>query len=34
VKFRTDVSRPVATPMAMKLNERKPDEEAYDPTIY
>jgi len=29
-----DESRPVATPMAMKLHKRKPDEEACDPTIY
>ena len=34
VKFRLDDSRPVATPMAMKLHKRKPDEEACDPTIY
>jgi hypothetical protein len=27
-------SRPVATPMAMKLHKRKPDEEACDLTIY
>jgi len=27
-------SRPVATPMAMKLHKRKPDEEACDPIIY
>jgi hypothetical protein len=33
-KFRMDKSRPVATPMAMKLHKRKPDEEACDPTIY
>jgi len=33
-KFRMDESRPVATPMAMKLHNRKPDEEACDPTIY
>jgi len=33
-KFRMDGSRPVATPMAMKLHKRKPDEEACDPTIY
>ena len=33
-KFRMDVSRPVATPMAMKLDKRKPDEEACNPTIY
>jgi hypothetical protein len=32
--FRMDKSRPVATPMAMKLHKRKPDEEACDPTIY
>jgi hypothetical protein len=29
-----DESRPVATPMAMKLHKRKPDEEACDPIIY
>jgi hypothetical protein len=34
VKFRMDESRPVATPIAMKLHKRKPDEEACDPTIY
>jgi len=33
-KFRMDESRPVATPMAMKLHKRKPDDEACDPTIY
>jgi len=33
-KFRMGESRPVATPMAMKLHKRKPDEEACDPTIY
>jgi len=33
-KFRLDESRPVATPMAMKLHKRKPNEEACDPTIY
>jgi hypothetical protein len=33
-KFRKDESRPVATPMAMKLNKRKRDEEACHPTIY
>ena len=33
-KFRMDESRPVATPMATKLNKKKPDEEACDPTIY
>jgi hypothetical protein len=27
-------SRPVATPKAMTLHKRKPDEEACDPTIY
>jgi hypothetical protein len=27
-------SRPVATPMAMKLHKRKPTEEACNPTIY
>jgi hypothetical protein len=31
--FRMDESRPVATPMAMKLQKRKPDEETCDPTI-
>jgi hypothetical protein len=29
-----DKSRPVATPMALKLNKRKPDEEACNPTMY
>jgi hypothetical protein len=29
-----DESRPVPTPMAMKLHKRKPDVEACDPTIY
>jgi hypothetical protein len=29
-----DESRPVATPMVMKLHKRKPDEEACDQTIY
>jgi hypothetical protein len=33
-KFRMDESRPVATPIAMKLHKRKPNEEACDPTIY
>jgi len=33
-KFRMDESTPVATPMAMKLHKRKPNEEACDPTIY
>jgi hypothetical protein len=33
-KFRMDECRPVATPMAMKLHKRKPNEEACDPTIY
>ena len=33
-KFRMDESIPVATPMAMKLHKRKPNEEAYDPTTY
>jgi len=33
-QFRMDESRPVATPMAMKLHKRKPDEEPCDPTIY
>ena len=32
-KFRMDESRPVATPMAMKLHKSKPDEEACNPTI-
>jgi len=32
--FRMDESRPVATPMAMKLHKRKPNQEACDPTIY
>jgi len=32
--FRMDESRPVATPMVMKLHQRKPDKEACDPTIY
>jgi hypothetical protein len=34
VKFRMDVSRPVATPRAMKLHKRKPDKVACNPTIY
>jgi hypothetical protein len=33
-KFRMDESRPVATPMAVKLQKRKPDKEACNPTIY
>jgi hypothetical protein len=33
-KFRRDEIKPVATPMAMKLHKRKPDEEACHPTIY
>jgi hypothetical protein len=33
-KFRMDESRPVATPMAMKLHKRKTDEDACEPTIY
>jgi len=33
-KFRMDESRPVATPMAIKLHKRKPDQEACDPAIY
>jgi hypothetical protein len=33
-KFRMDEARPVATPMAMKLHQRRPDKEACDPTIY
>ena len=33
-KFKMDQSRPVATPMVTKLHKRKPDEEAWDPTIY
>ena len=32
-KFRMDKSRPVVTPMAIKLYKRKPDEEACDLTI-
>jgi len=32
--FRMDESRLVAKPMAMMLDERKHDEDAYDPTIY
>ena len=32
-KFKMDESTPVATPMAMKLHKRKPDEEACGPTI-
>jgi len=32
-KFTMDESRPDATPIAMKLHKRKPDEEACDPTI-
>ena len=32
--FRMEESRPVATPMAMKLHTRNPDEEACDLTIY
>jgi len=34
VKFRMDESRPVTTPIEMKLHKRKPDEEACDPPIY
>jgi len=34
VKFRTDKSRPVTTPMVMKLHRRKQNEESCDPTIY
>jgi len=33
-KFTMDQSRPVATPMVMKLHKRKPDAEAWAPTIY
>ena len=33
-KFRMDESRPVATPMVMKLHKRKPYEEACDLAIY
>jgi hypothetical protein len=33
-KFTMDESRPVAMPMAMKLHKRKPNEEAWDATIY
>jgi len=33
-KFRMDESWPLATPIAMKLHQRKPDEETCDPTIY
>ena len=33
-KFRMDESKPVATPLAMKLHKRKPDKEASNPTIY
>jgi len=33
-KFRIDESRPVATPMWMKLHKRKPDKEACNPTIF
>jgi len=33
-QFRRNESRPVATPMVIKLNKRKPDKEACDPTIY
>jgi hypothetical protein len=33
-KVQMDESRPIATPMAMKLHKRKPDEEACDPTLY
>jgi hypothetical protein len=32
-KFTMDKSRPVAMPMTKKLHKRKPDEEAYDPTL-
>ena len=32
--FRMDESRPVAPPMTIKLQKRKPDEEACDLTIY
>jgi hypothetical protein len=33
-KFRMDESRSVATPLAMKLHKRQPDEDTSDPTIY
>jgi hypothetical protein len=33
-KFKMDESRPLATPMAMKLHKRKPDLEACELTIY
>jgi hypothetical protein len=33
-KFRKDKSRPVAMQMVMTLHNRKPNEEACDPTIY
>jgi hypothetical protein len=33
-KFRMDESRPVATPISLKLRKMTPDEEACDPTIY
>jgi len=33
-KFRMDESRPVATPMAMKLHKRKPTKAACDQTLY
>jgi hypothetical protein len=33
-KFRMNESRPLTTPMAMKLQKRKPDEAACDPTVY
>ena len=34
VKFRMDEWTPITTPMAMKIPERKPNEEAGDPIIY
>ena len=33
-KFRMDESRSIASPIAMKLHKRKPDEAACDPIIY
>jgi hypothetical protein len=33
-KFRKNESRPAATPMAMKLQQRTPDEAVCDPTIF
>jgi len=34
VKCGMDESRQIATPIAMKLHERKPEEKACNPTIY